>query len=139
MGPEINELEERMAAFVQTGRAIACSSGTDALLMALMAHDIGPGDAVFTSPFTFIATAEVIAILGATPVFVDIDPVTFNIDPGKLQKAVEDVLAESRLKPRCVIAVDLFGLAADYDEIGSLAKKHGLFVIEDAAQSFGAE
>lgn len=139
MGPEINELETRLAAYAGTGRAISCSSGTDALLIALMAYDVGPGDAVFTSPFTFVATAEVIGVLGATPVFVDIDPVTFNIDPEKLQEAVDDVRRESGLTPRGVIAVDLFGIPADYDRIGTFAKKNGLFVIEDAAQSFGAE
>jgi len=117
-----------------------------------MALDIGPGDAVFTTPFTFIATAEVISLLGATPVFVDIEPATFNIDTRKLEQAIQAVkshdsslyplpltLDSSRLTPRAIIPVDLFGLPADYDAIGAIAKKHGLVVIEDAAQSFGAE
>lgn len=142
MGPEISKLEERLAAYCETGHAISCSSGTDALLMALMAHEIGPGDAVFTTPFTFIATAEVIGILGATPVFVDIDQRTFNIDPAKLKNTIiemKDGSSGSYLDPKGIIAVDLFGLPADYDKIGEIAEKYGLFVIQDAAQSFGAE
>lgn len=135
MGPEIGELEKRLAAFTGTRHAISCASGTDALLMALMAYDVGPGDAVFTTPFTFIATAEVISLLGATPVFVDIDPATFNIDPVKLRQAIT---ATSHLTPRGVIPVDLFGLPADYDAINAIARDEGLFVIEDAAQSLGA-
>ena len=120
--------------------------------MALLAGRIGPGDAVFTSPFTFIATTEVISLLGATPVFVDIEPETFNIDPAKLDQAVSALKANdsdlhplpitnnpSPLTPRGVIAVDLFGLPADYERIDAVARKHDLFVIEDAAQSFGAE
>ena len=151
MGPEIRELEETLAAFAGTKQAIGCASGTDALLLALMAYDVGPGDAIFTTPFTFIATAEVISLLGATPVFVDIDPVTFNIDPDKLNLAIEAVAANnpsihplpltgsrSPLTPRGIIAVDLFGLPADYENINAIAKKQDLFVIEDAAQSLGA-
>lgn len=149
MGPEISELEKRLAAFTGTRHAISCASGTDALLMALMAYGVGPGDAVFTTPFTFIATAEVISLLGATPVFVDIDPATFNIDPVKLKQAVTAVKERDRanhplphpdpeLKPRGVIPVDLFGLPADYDAINAIARDEGLFVIEDAAQSLGA-
>jgi UDP-2-acetamido-2-deoxy-ribo-hexuluronate aminotransferase len=150
MGPEIKELERRLAEFVGIEHGIACSSGTDALLLALLAYDVGPGDAIFTSPFTFIATAEVISLLGATPVFVDIDPKTFNIDPKHLEKAIAAMrkgssdyplphTGDSSLIPKGVIAVDLFGLPADYDAINAIAKKYGLFVIEDAAQSFGAE
>jgi dTDP-4-amino-4,6-dideoxygalactose transaminase len=150
MGPEIKELEKRLAEFVGVEHGIACSSGTDALLLALMAYDVGPGDAIFTSPFTFIATAEVISLLGATPVFVDIDPKTFNIDPKHLERAIAALekgasdyplphTSDSSLAPKGIIAVDLFGLPADYDAINAIAKKHGLFVIEDAAQSFGAE
>ena len=140
MGPEVKELETKLAAYVGAKHAIGCASGTDALLMALMALNVGPGDAVFTSPFTFIATAEVISLLGATPVFVDIDPKTYNIDPQKLDQAVLSVKSDdSRLIPRAVIPVDLFGLPADYDAIDAIAKKHDLIVIEDAAQSFGAE
>jgi dTDP-4-amino-4,6-dideoxygalactose transaminase len=152
MGPEIKELEKRLANYVGIKHAIACSSGTDALLLALMAYGIGSGDAIFTTPFTFIATAEVISLLGATPVFVDIDPKTFNIDPEQLDKAITALKTidpslhplpltpdSSLLMPRGIIPVNLFGLPADYDRINAIAKEHGLFVIEDAAQSFGAE
>jgi UDP-2-acetamido-2-deoxy-ribo-hexuluronate aminotransferase len=156
MGPEIGILEKRLADYVGVGHAIGCASGTDALLMALLAKQIGPGDAVFTSPFTFIATAEVLSLLGATPVFVDIDPQTFNIDPGKLQSAIQALenndpqnhplpattsapgFPTTVLKPKGIMAVDLFGLPADYNRLDTIAGEHGLFVIEDAAQSFGA-
>ena len=150
MGPEIKVLESELAAYVGVKHAIGCASGTDALLMALMAYGVGPGDAIFTTPFTFIATAEVISLLGATPVFVDIDPATFNIDPTKLELAINALKTNDRslhpiashqlpITPKGVIPVDLFGLPADYDAINAIAKEHGLFVIEDAAQSFGAE
>jgi dTDP-4-amino-4,6-dideoxygalactose transaminase len=150
MGPEIKELEKRLAEFVGVKHAIACSSGTDALLLALMSYGLGPGDAIFTSPFTFIATGEMIGLLGATPVFVDIDPKTFNIDPEHLERAIDALKRasadyplpansdRSSLTSKGVIAVDLFGLPADYDAINEIAKRHGLYVIEDAAQSFGA-
>jgi len=141
MGPEVQELETRLAAYVGVKHAIACSSGTDALLMPLMAYGVGPGDAVFTTPFTFIATAEVIQLLGATPVFVDIDPQTFNLDPEGLSEAVsrlEQNSGTAPLKPKGIIPVDLFGQPADYDRIQAIAQEHGLFVLEDAAQSFGA-
>jgi UDP-2-acetamido-2-deoxy-ribo-hexuluronate aminotransferase len=152
MGPEIRELEQKLADYVGVRHAVGCASGTDALLMALMAYGIGPGDAVFTTPFTFIATAEVISLLGATPVFVDVDPRTYNIDPAKLEQAINAVNAsdstiyplplvnhQTPLTARGIIPVDLFGLLADYDAIEKIARKHKLFVIEDAAQSFGAE
>ncbi len=138
MGPEIMELERELADFVSVRRVIGCASGTDALLMPLMAYEVGPGDAIFTTPFTFIATAEVIALLGATPVFVDIDPQTFNIDPASLARSVERVLAAGTLRPRGIIPVDLFGVPADYDALKPIADQHQLFVLEDAAQSFGA-
>ena len=141
LGPEVNELEERLAAYAGVRHAITCSSGTDALLMALLAYQIGPGDAIFTTPFTFIATAEVIQLLGATPVFVDIDPRTFNLDPAALEEAVASWGKNPRtaqLKPKGVIPVDPFGQPAAYDKINALAARHGLFVLEDAAQSFGA-
>ncbi|HMD68704.1 MAG TPA: DegT/DnrJ/EryC1/StrS family aminotransferase [Chitinivibrionales bacterium] len=146
MGREIAELEESLAAYAGTKYCLACSSGTDALLLPLMALGVGPGDAVFTTTFTFIATAEVIALLGATPVFVDIDEETYNIDPQQLRKAVaavakgESVAAgvPKNLRPKGIIPVDLFGLCADYTAIDSIAKEFGLFVLEDAAQSFGA-
>ena len=152
MGPEIKTLENRLAEFTGVKRAIGCASGTDALLMALMAFNVGPGDAIFTSPFTFIATAEVISLLGATPVFVDIDPETFNMDPDQLDRAISALTSNdsnqyplpntdipSPVTPKGVIGVDIFGLPADYDRIDSIAREHNLFVIEDAAQSFGAE
>lgn len=147
MGKEIAELEESLAAYAGTKYCLACSSGTDALLLPLMALGVGPGDAVFTTTFTFIATAEVIALLGATPVFVDIDKETYNIDPQQLRKAVaavakgEGVAAgvPKNLRPKGIIPVDLFGLCADYAAIDSIAKEFGLFVLEDAAQSFGAK
>ena len=157
MGPEVRDLEAKLAAYVGTKHAISCSSGTDALLMALMAYGIGPGDAIFTTPFTFIATAEVISLLGATPIFVDIDPKTYNIDPAKIEQAILAVRANNpalhplpklglgtgqshpSLRPRGIIPVDLFGLPADYDAIHTIARAQGLFIIEDAAQSFGAE
>jgi UDP-2-acetamido-2-deoxy-ribo-hexuluronate aminotransferase len=141
MGPEIQALETRLAAYVGVKHAISCSSGTDALLMPLMAYGVGPGDAIFTTPFTFIATAEVIQLLGATPVFVDIDPKTFNIDPEALAEAVSrlgQTPGTAHLKPKGIIPVDLFGQPADYDRIHTIAQEHGLFVLEDAAQSFGA-
>ena len=141
MGPEVKALEANLAAYVGIKHAIGCASGTDALLMALMAYDVGPGDAIFTTPFTFIATAEVISLLGATPVFVDIDPKTFNLDPDKLEQAITGLSGKNSapLTAKGVIPVDLFGLPAEYERINEIAKKFGLFVIEDAAQSFGAE
>ncbi len=150
MGPEIQELEQRLGEYIGSRYALGCSSGSDALLMALMALDIGPGDAVFTSPFTFFATAEEIAMVGATPVFVDIDPATFNLDPSSLEKAIAALNARDdtihplpkgyeHLTPKAVIPVDLFGLAADYDRIEPLCRAHGLKIIEDGAQAFGAK
>jgi len=138
MGPETAELETRLAERAGVRHCVTCSSGTDALLMALMAHEIGAGDAVFTTPFTFISSAEVVALLGATPVFVDIDPRTFNMDPEKFAAAVDLVKRENRLRARGVIAVDLFGLPAEHGAIGAIAGGHGLFTLADAAQSFGA-
>ncbi|APG26646.1 aminotransferase DegT [Syntrophotalea acetylenivorans] len=139
MGPEVAELESRLADYVGVQHCIGVASGTDALLMALMAYGVGPGDAVFTTPFTFVATAEVISLLGATPVFVDIDPQTFNICPKSLEQAIAKARAENRgqLIPRGIVPVDLFGLPADYDAINALAKTHGLFVLEDSAQGLG--
>ena len=138
MGPEVKELEQRLAEFVGVKHCVTCASGTDALLMPLMAYEIGPGDAVFTTPFTFISTAEVITLLGATPVFVDIDRQTYNIDAAKLRDAVKKVTAQERLNPKGIIPVDLFGQPADYEEIEHIAADFDLFVIEDAAQAFGA-
>lgn len=150
MGPEIKELEKLFCSFTGAKHCITCASGTDALLMPLMAWGIKEGDAVFMPPFTFFATAEEPALLGATPIFVDIDPVTFNMRPDLLEKAVEAVqkqdasiyplpkaALERPLKPRAVIPVDLFGQAADYEAIAAIARRHDLMVLEDAAQSFG--
>jgi dTDP-4-amino-4,6-dideoxygalactose transaminase/acetyltransferase-like isoleucine patch superfamily enzyme len=139
MGPEVAALEKNLAEFAQIRHAVTCASGTDALLMALMAGGIGQGDAVFTTPFTFIATAEVISLLGATPVFVDIDAATFNISPEKLETAIQQTVQTGKLTPKAIISVDLFGLPCDYDRINKTASGHNLMVIEDAAQSFGAE
>ncbi len=139
MGPEITELENRLSSFSAVRHAVGCGSGTEALTMALMALNVGPGDAVFTTPFTFMATAESIALLGATPVFVDIDPVTFNIDPDDLRRRIRSLKdSHSNLNPRGIIAVDLFGQPADYNRIEPLAHNNGMFLIVDAAQSFGA-
>lgn len=146
MGPEIAELEARLSELTGARRCVACSSGTDALLLALMARGVGPGDAVFTTPFTFIATAEAIALLGAVPVFVDVEPGTLNLDAGKLAEACDALARGARpapgwpegLRPRGVVSVDVFGVPADYDAIGEVARARGLFVVEDAAQSLGA-
>ena len=135
MGPEVSELEARLAKFTGVKHAISCSSGTDALLMPLMAFGIGPGRCGFHHPLYLFCHAEVIALLGATPVFVDIDPHTFNIDPDALEEAVSRVEREGKLVPKGIIPVDLFGLPADYQTIQAIADRHGLFVIEDAAQS----
>lgn len=137
LGPEVRELEERLANYVGTKYSIGVASGTDALLMILMSYGVGPGDAVFTTPFTFIATAEVIQLLGGTPVFVDIDADTFNIDSEKLEGKIIETQSTD-LIPKGIIPVDLFGQPADYDEIKHIAQKYDLFVLEDGAQSFGA-
>jgi len=137
MGPEVFELEEKLADYCGVKHAISCSSGTDALLIPLMAWGIGPGDAVFTTPFTYVATAEVIALLGATPVFVDVYDSTFNIDCEKLEIAIKDIIKGGDLQPKAIIPVDLFGVPARYRLIDTIAKKYHLKVIEDAAQSFG--
>lgn len=139
MGPEIAELEGQLKKYVGMKHCVVCGSGTDALLMPLMAYGIKPGDVVFTSPFTFIATAEVVALLGASTVFVDIDPRTYNIDPIKLEEEIQKFLkSNSGKKARGIIPVDIFGQTADYDPIEAVAKKYDLFVLQDAAQSFGA-
>ena len=131
LGPEVTEMEQSLAAYVGVAHCVSAASGTDALLLALMALDIGPGDEVITSPFSFIATAEVIALVGATPVFVDVDPVSYNLDPGRLEAAIGD-------RTRAIMPVSLFGLCADMDAINAIAARHRVPVIEDAAQSFGA-
>jgi dTDP-4-amino-4,6-dideoxygalactose transaminase len=152
MGPEVQQLEAELAQFVGVTHAISCASGTDALLISLMAYGVGPGDAIITTPFTFIATAEVISLLGAIPVFVDIDKTTFNIDPEKMATVISAIKnsnfdlhplprqhEKTPLQLKGIIAVDLFGLPADYEKINAIAQREGLFVIEDAAQSLGGE
>ena len=136
-GKEVGELEDKLAAFVGRKYCISCANGTDALQLALMAMGIGKGDAVFVPDFTFFATAEVVALLGATPVFVDIEEDTFNMNPNSLEKAVEKILKEENLCPRVVIPVDLFGLPADYSKIEEVAGKYSLKILEDGAQGFG--
>jgi dTDP-4-amino-4,6-dideoxygalactose transaminase len=136
-GPEVTELEAALASFCGARHVVSCASGTDALLMVLMAKGIGPGDAVLCPSFTFCATGEVVALTGATPVFVDVDAVTFNIEPESLRKGIATA-RRLGLKPRAVIAVDLFGQSADHDAIAAIAATEGLFVLDDAAQSFGA-
>ncbi|WP_069094282.1 DegT/DnrJ/EryC1/StrS family aminotransferase [Methyloligella halotolerans] len=136
MGPEITQLEEDLARFCGAKHSIACGSGTDALLMLLMAKGIGPGDAVICPSFTFTATAEMVALLGASPVFIDIEEESFNLDPAQLPAAVEAAKAAG-LTPKGIIAVDLFGLPADYDAIEAFAEENGLWVLDDAAQGFG--
>lgn len=138
MGPEVGELERLLANFAGTRHALSCSSGTDALLLALMAWNIKPGDAVFVPAFTFVATAEAVALVGATPVFVDVLPDTFNIDPESLASAVDAIEKAGQLRPACVIPVDLFGQPANYDAIAEIASRHQLLVLADAAQGFGA-
>lgn len=139
LGPEVTELEKQLAEYIGVKNVVACANGTDALLIPLMAKNIGRGDAVFCPSFTFAATAEVVALAGAEPVFIDILPDTFNMDPEHLQAAIDMVKQEGRLNPRAIIAVDLFGLAADYNQITAIAQKENLFVIEDAAQSIGGK
>ena len=137
LGPQVTEIERQLAAFTGAKHCISCANGTDALLLALMAERIGPGDAVFVPAFTFVATAEVAVLQGATPVFVDVRRDTFNMDPESLDAAIGEA-KQRGLKPRAIIAVDLFGQPADYVRIHEVAAAHGLVVIDDAAQSFGA-
>lgn len=132
LGPEVQEFEQLAANYLGVKHAIGVSSGTSALSLAMLALNIGPGDEVITTPFSFFATVECIIIRGATPVFVDIDPITYNIDPEKIEAAITP-------KTKAIITVDLYGACPDYARIDAIAKQHGLFVIEDAAQSFGAE
>lgn len=137
MGPEVTAFEEKLSAFGKTNHALSCSNGSDAILLSLMALEIGPGDAVFVPSFTFAATAEMVALTGATPVFVDVLETTFNMDPTHLQKTIEETRAGA-LKPRAVIAVDLFGQIANYPALVPITKQNNLHLIADAAQGFGA-
>src|SRR5258706_11513965 len=136
-GPEVAELEAALAAFSGAKHVVTCASGTDALLMVLMARDVGRGDAVLCPSFTFCATGEAVALTGATPVFVDVDEATFNMDADSLKRGIATAIRHG-LKPRAVIPVDLFGQSADHDAIGAIAEAEGLFVLDDAAQGFGA-
>jgi len=136
-GPEVHVLEAELAAFCGARHAISCASGTDALLLVLMAWQIGPGDAVICPSFTYHATAEMVALLGATPIIADVGPDTFNLDPASCERAVATAKRHG-LKPRAIIPVDLFGLPADHDGLAAIASAHGLLVLDDAAQAFGA-
>jgi len=137
MGPKVKEMETAFAEYVGVKHCIACNSGTDALLLALKAWDVNPGDAVFVPSFTFFASAEVIAMQGATPVFVDVDEDTFNMDVADLERKIGQTLKAGKLNPRVIIAVDLFGLPADFKAIRKVADQYGLYVLEDGAQGFG--
>ena len=139
MGPKVIQLEKEIAAYCTTAHAVGVSSGTDALLIALMAADIGPGDRVLTTPYTFFATVGSIARVGATPVFVDIDPLTYNISCDHLKQVIETMGSEDKKALKAIIPVHLYGQCADMDPILALAQKEGLLVIEDAAQAIGAE
>jgi UDP-2-acetamido-2-deoxy-ribo-hexuluronate aminotransferase len=138
MGPEVRELESKLCEFTSSKHCITVSNGTDALIASLMAYDVGPGDAIITTPFTFFATVEAIMLLGATPVFADIEPDTFNISPVEIEKAIAKTQNETDLKLKGIMPVDLFGLPCNYVEINRIARENQLFVIQDAAQAFGA-
>ncbi|MEZ5845111.1 MAG: DegT/DnrJ/EryC1/StrS aminotransferase family protein [Hyphomicrobiaceae bacterium] len=137
MGPEVAELERQLAAFAGARHAVTCASGTDALLMIAMAEGIGPGDAVICPAFTFTATPEAVALLGATPVFAEVRAESFNLDPARLADAIA-AARKAGLRPKAVMAVDLFGLPADYDAIAAIAEAEGVWILADSAQSFGA-
>jgi dTDP-4-amino-4,6-dideoxygalactose transaminase len=138
LGPEVAELEKTLATFSGARDVVSVASGTEALRLPLMAESVGPGDAVFLPAFTFTATAEVPVALGASPVFVDVEAASFNMDPVSLEAAIARVRREGKLRPRAVMPVDLFGLPADYDRLGEICRREGLFLLADAAQSFGA-
>lgn len=137
MGQPVKELEKELADFVGVRHCISCANGTDALTIALKVWGIKPGDAVFVPDFTFFSSAEVVSAEGATPVFVDVDERTFNIDPAKLEEAIVKTKAEGKLSPKAIVSVDLFGLPADYPKIRAIADRHGLLILEDSAQGFG--
>ena len=136
-GKEVNTLEQRLAKYVGVKHCITCANGTEAMTLLMMAWDIKEGDAVFVPDFTFFSTGEIVSFIGATPIFVDVDRDTFNIDTNKLEKAIKKVLDEGKLTPKVIIPVDLFGLPADHFELEKIAKKYNLRVLEDAAQGFG--
>ncbi len=139
LGEPVKNLEKELAEYVGVKYCATCANGTDALQIALMVFDIQKGDAVFVPAFTFYSTAEVVSLVGATPIFVDVDERTFNLDIKKLEKAIEQVIQEGKLKPKAIIPVDLFGQPANFDEIAKIAQKYNLKVIEDGAQGFGGE
>ena len=136
-GPQVKELETKLAEYVGVKHCITCANGTDAITLALMTWNIGPGDAVFVPDFTFFSSGECPAFEGATPIFVDVDPATYNMDPARLEEAILAGKKEGKYDPKVVIAVDLFGLPADYDAIRPICDKYGLLLLEDAAQGFG--
>ena len=138
-GSQVSQLEKELAEYVGVKYCITCANGTDALSIAMMAWGVGGGDAVFVPDFTFFSSGEIVSHCGATPVFVDVDKDTYNIDCSSLEKAIEKVKAEGKLKPKAVVAVDLFGLPADYVSLRPIAEKHGLLILEDGAQGFGGE
>ena len=137
MGPQVGELEQKLATYMGAEYALSCANGTDALLLPMMAWQIGPGDAVFCPSFTYCASAEAIALIGATPVFVDVEKDTFNICPASLEKAISDITDNSALTPRAVMVVDLFGQSADYPRLAPIARAAGLKILSDSAQAFG--
>jgi dTDP-4-amino-4,6-dideoxygalactose transaminase len=138
LGPAVTKFETELAEFGQAKHAIGCANGTDALLLSMMAWGIGPGDAVFCPSFTYVATAEAVVLLGATPVFIDIDRTTYNMDSNSLETAISGVKQAGALTPKAIISVDLFGQPADYPKISTVAKSHGLKLIADSAQGFGS-
>lgn len=138
-GSNVKELEKQLADYVGVKHCISCANGTDALQLALMAWGIGSGDVVFVPDFTYFSSGEIVSAVGAVPVFVDVDRSTYNIDPQKLEEAINKVVSEGKYSPKAVIAVDLFGQPADYDAIKPICKKFGLYLLEDAAQGFGGE
>jgi UDP-2-acetamido-2-deoxy-ribo-hexuluronate aminotransferase len=137
MGPEVSIFEKELAEHCGSAHSVSCGSGTDAILMILMAEGVGPGDAIFLPSFTFTATAEVVLLLGATPVFVDVDRDDFNIDCGSLQMLIDQTRAEGKLRLRGILGVDLFGQPADYHALAEIAQKEDMMLWADAAQSFG--
>lgn len=138
-GPWVKELETELSEYVGVKHCISCANGTDALYIAMMAWDIKEGDAVFVPDFTFFSSGEVVSHAGGTPIFVDVDRRTYNIDPGSLTTAIEKVIADGKLEPKVIVSVDLFGLPANYDELQKIADKYGLKILEDGAQGFGGE
>ena len=137
MGKQVSEIEKQLAGYVGVKHCITCANGTDALTLAMMSYDIKEGDAVFVPDFTFFSTAEIVLFEGATPIFVDVDKSTFNIDTVKLEFAIEKIIKEKKLNPKAIIAVDLFGLPANYTELEKIALKYNIVLVEDAAQGFG--